>query len=210
MKLKKFDDYINEQELFEKAVTADDVYQTDPEKGVLIKKTKKRGLETVAVILFDFDDNKVMGMARAEKYSTDDVYISHRVLGIEKHGPLMLELMMSTICPFGIIPNRTINPGGIAMFTFFEQKRPDVIKTELSKDHYWYATEYSHNIKEEGLKDPAVLKMINKSYKFEKPIPKYQILVDRGESLMKKYNLHPNTIIEMAEKEFSQIYNAKL
>ena len=210
MKLKKFDDYVNEQLMFEKAVTADDVYQTDPEKGVIIKKTKKRGLETVVVILFDFDDNKVMGMARAEKYSTDDVFISHRVLGIEKHGPLMLELMMSTISPIGIIPNRTINPGGISMFTFFEQKRPDVIKTELPQKHYWYATEYAHNIKEEGLKEPAVLKMLNKSYKLEEPLPKYKILVDRGETLMKKYNLHPNTIIDRAENDFKEIYGAKL
>lgn len=200
MKIKKFDQFLNE-----KAVSSEDVYTNERSVGVVIFKKKKRSKDEISIALFDFDRNAVIGYAISEKFKTEDYYHSHRVFGIEKHGPLMLELMMSAIYPTGIIPDRTIKPRAVQMYEIFS-RRPDVIVKPLSPEDYWYATEYSTDIDHEHLKDPKVINIINNVYSLKTKTKYFDVLVDRGETLMKKHKVHPLTIIQKAEDVFNSVY----
>lgn len=206
MRIKTFNDFINER-----AVSIDDVLENEPYSGVALKHSViGGGHDKIKMVLYDFKKKVIEGYIALEKFPSDKEYMITRAYAIDKHGPLMYELALSSVSPTGIIPDRIIRPAAQKIWSFFDKNRNDVKKTVIGPKHYWYAKEYDIDIEHEYLKDPEVLKLLNKAYSVDKPLKHTDELFQRGEELIKKYNLNVVEVIEKAEKEFLKKYDSEM
>jgi len=208
MRIKTFSQYINESLIIEKAVSAEEVLANEPNTAIVKVESKKLGKLFMTLILFNFKENKVEGLIAAERFTSDEEFMITKAYAVDKHGPLMYELLLSVVSPRGIIPNRLIKPKAQSIWEYFDKKRPDVNKTELNSKHYWFTKEYDIDIEHEHLTDPEVLKLLNKSYSVTMPIKHTDALLEKGEKLMAEYKLKPADLIKQGEEDFYKQYNA--
>jgi hypothetical protein len=199
MRIKKFDEYINET-----AVSLDDIFTEETDTGIVRVLTKK----SLRIVIYNFKERVVEGYIDLDKFKGDKEFMVSRSYAIDKHGPACYELALSILSPEGILPDRTIRPGAQRVWNYFDKNRSDVRKTPIKPDHDWYARTYSLDADHEGLKDPDVLDMLNKVYSLDKPIKYSEELIERGEAMLKKYHMTPHDVLKLADMHFWEKYNA--
>jgi len=210
MKIKRFNEFLNENAIFEKAVSADEVLLNEPYSAVIKTVTKKPTKEYLKLILYNFKEKKVEGYIALEKFKTDSEFMINRSYAIDKHGPLMYNLALSVVSPAGIIPDRLIRPAAQKVWMYFDSQRPDVKKTTMKPKHIWFAKKYDIDIEHENLKDPEILKLINKIYSVDAPLKGTNELIKKGETLMAEYKVKPIDVIKKADDDFQTRYNAEM
>jgi hypothetical protein len=171
---------------------------------------KKRGnKDELTLVLYNFKDGIVEGYIDLEKYKSDTEFMVNRSYAIEKHGPLMYDLALSILSPEGIIPDRTIRHAAQKVWNYFDKNRNDVKKTIITPGHEWYAEEYSIDAETDNVKEPEVLKMLNKIYSVDKPMPHMEELIARGNSLIASNHSNIKEVIDKAAKAFKQRYDSE-
>lgn len=205
MKIKRFGEFINE-----KAVSFEDVLSNEPDTVIIRYVGHTSTKEQLNFVLYNSKEKTIEGFIQIDRFKGDNEFIISKSYAIDKHGPLMYDVALSEASPNGIIPDRMIRPAAQKIWKYYDMQRPDVKKTKMQKDHYWYAKEFDVDLEHEHLKTPETLELLNKIYSVDKPLGHVEELIERGNALVEKEKLKPSELIQMAETAFYKRYNDEL
>lgn len=189
-RIKTFIDFINE-----KAVPMDDLVKPEPKIGLIVNKWARNGKPHAVLVLYNFDDEKILGYVEMEKLAShSDNYKIERSAAEKDYGPDCYDFALMFASPDGVRPSWTIKPAAEKVWEYYRDNRTEVKKVEMKKDHDdyvgFYGTDDEHE--KEG-KDPEVLKLVNTIFYLEQS-KDYQKLVERGREFAESHNVDVHKI----------------
>lgn len=197
--LKPYENFLDEN-----AISADDVAGRN--SIGLVRYDSPVGIKETALILYDFDDKKVLGFSEIGRFPDEPIEIT-RTAAEKGYGPMMYDFILMTMYPVGILPDRdSISEPALNIWKFYYKNRSDVKKDTLKPGSPGYVKNYSVPHQEErSQKDPEKLKVLNTTY-YMAPSDQYKNLLHRGEELLAKNKMRKNGIYRAASDFFDSKY----
>lgn len=113
-------------------------------KEEIIKETAERGdsllnngiilvTDNTKYVLYNYSEEQVIAYSSMIHLKTG-YYMGNGIAAEQGYGPVIYDIMMMNIFPNEIRCDDSITPAGIAMFDFYYNRRPDVIKTPMPQN----------------------------------------------------------------------------
>jgi hypothetical protein len=197
----KFNEFI-----FEKAVPLDELILPEPKVGLIVKKKKNFGIPQATLILYNFNDNRILGyISMAKLSSNSDVYRVDRIASEKNYGPDMYDLAMMSVYPDGVRPSWTIKPAALNIWKYYNEQRTDVNKKDIWKGSDDYIDHYQYNVEDEEETNPEILSLINTRYSL-KPTAEFNILLNNALKYIKEFRVKSDVF---SEKELDRYFQSK-
>ena len=195
-------DNLCEVELIEeKAIPAEDLMNPSDQIGLM----QKRKTNEKSILLYDFDDSRILGYTNIKKFGNDPYFELQRAAAEKNYGPIIYDFALMSAYPNGIAPSPNIKPAALKLWYYYMTLRGDVSKKPMPKDDRRVSIDT--DLKELGMKEEEALEVINTLF-FLKPSEEYNEIMKRGEEeYTPKYNTDKNMLVKKAEKYFWNRYN---
>lgn len=171
----------------------------------LVKKSNKRGNTTTKTLtLFDFKQKEVLAHIELDNLNSKTCFDIMRSYAKKDWGAVIYDFALMDTNPLPVVPSKVIMPKAINIWKYYYDLRSDVIKKPILPSDENYSETYKNFLDDTPKSDNNLL-YINCYYFMEKS-NQFEELLEKGNFLLKRFNLTPSFITNLGYKEFKNVY----
>jgi hypothetical protein len=189
MRIKNFTQFITEA-----AVSMKDILLED--QGILFNKWTRLGKLHVAIILYDFKAEKILGYIEMEKTNDVDFYQVTRSAAEKNYGPDLYDFALMLVSPDGVKPDDVIKPAAQNVWKYYKEHRPDVKTKDIKPKEAGYSPDYKLDTDHEyEHTDKYLVGLINTVF-FQERTAEFEKLLKKGQDLLGKYGVDMHELVK--------------
>lgn len=145
--------------------------------------------KSIKLILYNYVTEDILAYIDASKMVGQDFWQIERISAEKGFGPLMYEILMMKVYPFGVKPSHVIKPKALNIWSYFLSNRSDVEKEQLKSNNKYFSLGYKHETDLEFKNDPESLNIINTVF-YLQPNQAYNDLIVKSNNIIKEQQIN--------------------